>query len=48
MAGTGLEDPDQFVGTFKEYNTIAAHGEDNPGLGWNALVKDGQSFQSSG
>ncbi|KAJ5996265.1 hypothetical protein N7499_007420 [Penicillium canescens] len=47
-AQRGLQNPDQFVATFKEYNeAVYAHRRENPAAKWNPAIRDGVSTQSN-
>jgi succinate dehydrogenase/fumarate reductase flavoprotein subunit len=44
----GLQNPDRFIKTIKEYNeAVQHHRNENLGVVWNPAVKDGLSTQSS-
>jgi precorrin 3B synthase CobZ len=46
-AQRGLQDRDQFVATFKEYNeAVYAHRRENLATEWNPAIRDGVSTQS--
>ncbi|KAJ5758004.1 uncharacterized protein N7511_006698 [Penicillium nucicola] len=46
-AQRGLQDPGQFVATFKEYNeAVYAYRRENPAVEWNPAIRDGVATQS--